>query len=556
MLKWLVPPLTVLLLLFAGDAAHPDAHAGSSIAWRDCDGGLECATIAVPLDHDAPGGETIDLAFARRRAADADARIGALLINPGGPGASGVAFLRTFGDNLPAAWHDNFDTIGFDPRGTGGTAPLDCTDDPTAMTDLDPSPDDEDERDELYGAARGLAQACAQAYGENLAFIDTVSTAKDIELLRIALGEDTLSYFGYSYGTLLGATFAGLYPDRVRAFVLDGAIDPALSPEEIVIGQARGFESGLNAFFADCAADPDCAFTPDPGRNLGQTFDAILERIDAEPLPTDDDDGRLTTVGVALVGVQAAMYDESLYWPLLRIALGEANEGDGSGLLRLADTYNGRSDDGYSDLLEAYFAITCIDQPFPVGLTGYTSLLPRLMEAAPRMWASTTVGTNLPCAFWPVPAKGAPGPIRAEGAAPIVVVGTTNDTATPYAWAQGLASQLTSGVLLTHVGEGHTAYRQGSACIDNALDTYLVTLVPPPDGTICQEDGVTSTPVIPTPPAQVPSPEPTRSGGIAAPETGTPANGGPSLWAWFAGAGAIVAIAAAAWALWRYRQGA
>ena len=258
---------------------------------------------------------------------------------------------------------------------------------------------------------------------------------------------------------MLGATYAGLFPHRVRAFVLDGAIDPSLSADDLVIEQARGFESGLTAVLASCSADPGCDFTPDSGMDLGATFDRLMERIDATPLKASND-ARPVTIGVALVGVQAALYNRQ-FWPVLTRALDEAEAGDGAGLLFLADYYNDRLKDGsYSNVLEAYFAINCLDQPFPRGIAGYEALLPRIVAASPRMWSSTAVGTNLPCAFWPVPAKGHPARISASGAAPIVVVGTTNDPATPYKWAQSLASQLESGVLLTRVGEGHTAYRR------------------------------------------------------------------------------------------------
>lgn len=519
--------VALTLVLAATMSGRPNSGAAaSSIAWKDCGDGLQCTTVRAPLDYAHPSGRKIDVAIARLPAAKPSTKIGSLLTNPGGPGASGVAFLRAMAKNPPKAWHDNFDVVGFDPRGTGDTIPVDCTDQPTSFTDLDPSPDTAAERTALYDAAKKFAADCQRKNADILPFIDTISAAKDIDVIRAALGEETITYFGYSYGTLLGATYAGMFPERVRAFVLDGALDPSLSADDLVIEQAKGYESALTAFFAYCSADPGCEFTPDSGMDLGATFDRLTERIDAEPLKASSDD-RIVTVGVALVGVQGALYSRGFGWPFLAHALGEAKAGDGAGLLLLADLYNDRVKDGsYSNFLEAYFAIDCLDQPFPRGIAGYEALLPRIVAASPRMWSSTAAGTNLPCAFWPVPAKGHPAPISAAGAAPTVVVGTTNDPATPYKWAQSLAAQLESGVLLTRVGEGHTAYRKGSTCIDQALDKYIVTLVPPPDNTVCQQDAAAA----PTPTAASPAPvaPPTAPAGtIAPPNTGSgPGSGG------------------------------
>lgn len=514
------------LVLATTIRATPDSgSAASSIAWKDCDDGLQCATVRAPLDHAQPSGPKIDVAIARLPAADPSTRIGSLLINPGGPGASGVDFLRAIVEDPPKAWHDNFDIVGFDPRGTSDTIPVDCTDKPTSFTDLDPSPDTAAERTALYDAAKKFGADCKLKNNDILPFIDTISAAKDIDVIRAALDEETITYFGYSYGTQLGATYAGRFPERVRAFVLDGALDPSLSADDLVIEQAKGFESALNAFLADCASKPACAFKATSG-DLGATLDELLVSIDRKALPVVGDT-RTVTEGIATVGVASALYDKEFGWPLLADALAAAQAGDGAGLLQLADFYNDRLEDGsYSNLIETYFAITCLDQPFPTGVAGYEALLTKIVAAAPRAGAGVAVGTNLPCAFWPVPAKGHPAPISASGAAPIVVVGTTNDPATPYTWAQSLADQLESGVLLTRVGEGHTAYQQGSSCIDDALDKYIVTLDPPLHNTVCQQDDDVAPTPTDAPPAPVITPT-APAGTIAPPNTGSgPGSGG------------------------------
>jgi pimeloyl-ACP methyl ester carboxylesterase len=522
-------------LSLAGFGLGGDAARGAStLEWTECGDGLECATVPAPLDYARPSGREIDIALARLPAAGA--RIGSLLVNPGGPGASGVDFLRSIAAEAPAALHERFDIIGFDPRGTGGTIPIDCTENPTTFTDLDPTPDTPSEESELFAAARDFANDCRRRNSDILEFIDTVSSARDIEAIRVALDEETISYFGYSYGTQLGATYAGLYPERVRAFVLDGALDPALSAEDLVIEQARGFESALNAFLADCSANLECVFTA-PDGDLGAALDEILADADRDPLPVEGDT-RTVNEGVAMVGVLTALYDKEFGWPLLAESLASAQEGDGSGLQLLADFYNDRQEDGsYSNLLETYFAIECLDQPFPRGEDGYESLLPEILAVAPRTGPSVAAGTNLPCAFWPIEATGDPAPIRAAGAAPILVVGTTNDPATPYSWSQALASQLESGVLLTREGEGHTAYQQGSACIDAAIETYLVTLQPPPDNTVCQQDDAAGAPA----PLPVSSPTP-PSGSISAPDTGAGAPSGGRSWGRAAAAALIAGV--------------
>jgi hypothetical protein len=225
--------------------------------------------------------------------------------------------------------------------------------------------------------------------------------------------------------------------------------------------------------------------------------------------------------------VQGALYTRGFGWPLLKQALGKAKAGDGAGLLLLADRYNDRAGGSYSNELEAYFAIDCLDQPYPRGIAGYEALLPKIVAVSPRMWSSTAAGTNLSCAFWPVRAKGRPSRISASGAPPIVVVGTSNDPATPYTWAQSLANQLESGVLLTRVGEGHTAYRKGNSCIDDALDKYIVTLAPPPRDTVCGQDGtVVSTPT--AAPTAV-APAPSRTAAIAPASTGSGRGGSAAL---------------------------
>jgi pimeloyl-ACP methyl ester carboxylesterase len=454
------------------------------LTWSDCDDSdLQCATLAVPLDYDDPAARSIDIALARRPADDADARIGSLLVNPGGPGASGIDLAEQADIFFPEGLLERFDIVGFDPRGVGDSSAVDCGDRFDDFFGLDPTPDDESERQDLIDAAQEFVAECERRSGDVLPFVDTVSAARDLDLIRAALGEETISYLGFSYGTYLGATYADLFPDRVRALVLDGGVDPTLDWREQSVAQGAGFERALNAFFDECGSDEDCDFYSN-GDPRG-AFDELLAEIERAPLSaTSAGIGRQLGPGEVMTGIAASLYDREYGWPALAIGLASARAGDGSVLLELYDIYTERNPDGtYGNLLEANAAVNCLDTPAPDDVTAYDELAAELEREAPRVGASGAY-FGLLCAFWPAPAVGEPRALVAAGAPPIVVIGTTGDPATPYAWSQALASQLESGVLLTWEGEGHTATAK-SDCIDDAIVDYLVNLTPPAEGTRC-----------------------------------------------------------------------
>lgn len=455
------------------------------LEWQDCDGSdLECATVAVPLDYENPDGDSIDIALARRPADDADARIGSLLVNPGGPGASGIELADQADVYFPDGILQRFDVIGFDPRGVGDSSGVDCGDRFDDFLGLDPTPDDEGERQALIDASREFAAECERRSGDILPFVDTVSAARDMDRIRAALGEDTISYLGFSYGTYLGATYADLFPDRIRAAVLDAGIDPTLDWRQQSLTQGAGFERALNAFFDACGASDSCDFYSDG--NPRAAFDELIAEIERQPLSgTSAGIGRQLGPGEAMTGIAASLYDREYGWPALAISLAAAREGDGSVLLELYDLYTERNPDGtYGNLLEANAAINCLDTPAPTEVSAYDDLAAQLAREAPRVGAAGAY-FGLLCAFWSVPPVNAPRPLVAAGAPPIVVIGTTGDPATPYAWSQALASQLESGVLLTWEGEGHTAISK-SNCIDEAIVDYLVNRTPPPEATRCE----------------------------------------------------------------------
>ncbi len=307
-----------------------------------------------------------------------------------------------------------------------------------------------------------------------------------MDAIRAAMGERTISFLGYSYGTYLGALYADTFPHRVRAMVLDGAVDPATSYAASVITQAVGFQRALDAFLRWCAGDRRCAFarSGDPRT----AFADLMSMLTQESIPAEiDGEQRALGIGEANIGVATALYsgEGSNGWVTLGKALNDAAGGDGSPLLELSDEYTGRRTGGtYSNITAAFYAIGCLDSPAPHTASAVHRLAVRAARAAPDFGAST-VWLGLPCTFWPAPPDGRAGAIHAAAAPPILVVGTTNDPATPYAQAQALARELDSGHLLTYDGEGHTAYGRGHTCVDRTVDRYLVTRAPPTDGARC-----------------------------------------------------------------------
>ncbi|WP_435611758.1 alpha/beta hydrolase [Streptomyces sp. bgisy159] len=463
------------------------------LGWRGCGvPGFECATLKAPLDYKKPGAGDVRLAVARRKATGPGRRIGSLLVNPGGPGGSAIGYLQQYaGIGYPAEVRARYDMVAVDPRGVARSEPVECLDgrEMDTYTQTDVTPDDDRETTRLVEAYKEFAEGCGADAPKLLRHVSTVEAARDMDLLRAVLGDEKLHYVGASYGTFLGATYAGLFPDRVGRLVLDGAMDPSLPARRLNLDQTQGFETAFRSFARDCVRQPDCPLggqgtTPDQvGRNLRAFFD----RLDARPIPTGDPDGRTLGESLATTGVIAAMYDESA-WEQLREALTSAmDENDGAGLLMLSDSYYERDAGGdYANLMSANAAVNCLDLP-PAFETPdeVRRALPAFTKASP-VFGGGLAWSALNCAYWPVAATGEPHRIEAKGAAPILVVGTTRDPATPYRWAQSLAGQLSSGRLLTYEGDGHTAYGRGSACIDTAINTYLLRGTPPADGKRCR----------------------------------------------------------------------
>ncbi len=452
-----------------------------TVQWSSCHGSFQCATVLVPQDWDQPDGATLRLAMLRLRAGGR--RLGSLVINPGGPGASGVEYAKVARNRFGASVREHFDIVGFDPRGTAGSSPVAClpADKLDAFFASDATPRTQAEEQRFFSEERAWAAACQTHTGALLAHLDTRSVARDLDVIRAVLGDATLSYFGASYGTYLGAWYAQLFPWRVGRLVLDGAVNPESTAEQYSEGQAKGFSGAIKAYLQNCLNADGC-----PLRGTADEAMAQLVRLaaDARDHPLRTDGSRKLTAALFLYAVGVGAYTDEL-WPSLTMGLQQAVHGDGTGLLSLADEYLGRDGSGhYDETLIESSATFCLDHGDERSVDQMRADAARWGQEYPPLGAQIGWG-GFTCKDWPIPAVLTPQKLSAVGAAPILVVGNTGDPATPYAWAQALASQLTSGRLLTWDGEGHTSYRRGSRCIDAAVENYLIGGVLPGAGTVC-----------------------------------------------------------------------
>ena len=449
------------------------------VTWHGCDAG-ECGSVSVPVDRAAPRGARIDLAVARASRAKSDQRIGSLLVNPGGPGASGLDIVGYIASHLPSAITDRFDVVAWDPRGSGKSAPVNCGNELDGRFAVDTAPDDAAELTALEAAAKQFVDACVQHSGGRLRHISTADTVADLDNLRIALGDDRLTYLGLSYGTYIGGLYATTYPTHVRALVLDGALDPTLSAEDVSVQQAKGFDDSLNEFFAWCRSRTTCAFHHQG--DSARAYDALAQRIDARPMGRGAARFGPTQLDIA---VAALLYGGESGYRELAAGLHDLEGGSTSTLATASDQYLGRTPDGrYDDEWASFIAISCADGP-NLTLAAAEALQRRAAIEAPHFGAGN-VGLGYECSFWPYPpARSGPISFSAPTAPPIVVVGTRGDPATPIAWARGLAVQFGRGRLVTVDDTTHTASLNGNSCLDAILVRYLVNLQAPETGTSC-----------------------------------------------------------------------
>lgn len=449
------------------------------MVWTSCGDGFECGNVAVPLDYAHPEGDTIKVALIRKKATDPSKRIGSILLNPGGPGASGIDFLRMSASSF-SHLNERFDLVSFDPRGIGASSPVRCLtgSQEDAFNALDSVLDDPVEKAAAIQADKDFVSGCQSMSAKMLPFVDTPSVARDMDRIDAALGDRKLTYLGFSYGTYLGEWYAHLFPTHVRALALDGVLDPAMSPNDLLLAQVAGFQQNLEMFAADCKSKSTCQLgkSGDPVAEIGN----FLNGLDEHPLQVGD---RQLTRALALFGVGITLYDAS-GWQYLDQAMTAALQGNGRLLLAFSDLYLGRNANGtYDNESDSNIAVNCLDHPVPTDVATYDALGPAFAKASP-VFGPAFQYSNLICAYWPVQPKVPTGPLSVSGAPPILLVGATGDPVTPYPLAQAVNEELAGSVLLTRQGYGHTSYNS-SACIQSAEDAYLIQLTVPAAGTTC-----------------------------------------------------------------------
>jgi pimeloyl-ACP methyl ester carboxylesterase len=461
-------------------ATQPDRV--PEIDWRSCRSGLDCATYAVPLDYSDPSKGSINLYVKRRPAGKPSERIGSLFVNPGGPGVPGTELVDQAEQQFSGDLLDRFDIVSWDPRGTGRSSQVDCVDNlDSYFGDLDSTPDTDAEKQALVDSAKQWAAACTAKQAKLLPYISTQDAARDMDQLRQALREDKTSYFGFSYGSNLGAVYATMFPEHLRAMVLDGASNPNADYKQDALDAVKGLEASLNSALADCAGDKRCRFYN--GGQPEKAFDELVVALDQHPIVVRP--GRPAVGhGVLYYAIVSALYDNA-FWPVLMDALADAQDGNAKALLGMYDDYLQRQSDGtWTNAFEALVAINCLDDPGPQGDPSVSDALAAELETvAPRMGAWAAYGDL--CMFWPVP----PVPklrVTGAGAGPIVVVGTTGDPITPLESSRQLAEdELEDGHLVTVVADRHTGYGVNQCSVE-AVDGYLIDLVVPDPGLVCR----------------------------------------------------------------------
>jgi pimeloyl-ACP methyl ester carboxylesterase len=442
------------------------ADGTGTLDWQECGGGAECATLDVPVDYDQPEGDALTLSVVRVPATGD--RIGALFVNPGGPGGIATSFASSLAFSLPDDITEHFDIVGVDPRGLGASD-IDCGGDFTELYGVDYSIDSPEDEATLLDVSSAYIDGCETAVGDLLPHLGTADVARDIDAVRAAMGDEQLNYLGFSYGTAIGQMLAELLPDRVRAMVLDGVLELGPTGIELAADQSRGFEDAFAAFADDCDADPSCPIAPDATAAL----DELSARVEEEPIPGSPRD---LGPGELSIGLGAPLYSQS-QWPQLADAIAAGLDGDGSGMVELADDYLAGGD------FDIYFAVNCLDFEWPESPDELLAAGVAAAREAPH-FGEPIVNDYVRCTMWPVEEEPLLA-VTAPGAPPIVVVSTTGDPATPYEAGVRTADRLESAVLLTYEGEGHGVVGNGVSCVDDAVARYLVDLEPPEDGTTC-----------------------------------------------------------------------
>ncbi|MEV4468068.1 alpha/beta hydrolase [Nonomuraea salmonea] len=475
------------------DGASPGPAASGSIAWGPCtdikrpdgepparqDASVRCGKLAVPLDYAKPDGEKIDLALIKLPATGKAKKLGSMVFNFGGPGASGVDTLDQAAKALTAL-RARYDLISFDPRGVERSSGVRCGDgaEMDRFTSLNTLPADAQTHQAAEAANKEFAALCQEHSGKILPYVGTVNAARDMDRIREAVGDPKLNYVGMSYGTQLGGVYATLFPKNVGRMVLDAPLDPTVTFEQRTLAQTRGFQQAYESFLKACVKEGSCAVGKTP-EEANANVARLMNQLTTKPLQVG---GRALTQGLASTGVAAALYSE-LTWPFLEQALGEALKGRGEALMYLADSYTGRDQNGnYSTQMTSFPAITCVDTAERPDEATLRRTEAAALKISPLFGSEGSGGL---CRVWPAKGSDEARHVDATGSAPILVVGGKGDPATPYQWAPKLTAQLKTATLVTYEGEGHGAYLSGSKCVQGIVDAYLIDGKMPQKGTTC-----------------------------------------------------------------------
>jgi len=438
--------------------------------WEDCSKG-RCATVEVPVEYEKPDGDTTELRVVVYEAKGKKDR--QLFVNPGGPGGSALGYADYAHEDFGKSVRKTYDIVGVDPRGVGESSPIDCVTEKARIegADSDPDPDTPTEVEKARKRFMEHGKGCIKDAGSLASHVSTVEVARDLDIVRALVGSKTFDWFGASYGTLVGAAYATLFPDTVGSMVLDGAVDPSLDSEESSFRQTLGFQRALDSYVEDCVDEGDCPLGDDSDEAMDEIV-GLLDDLEDKPMKTDT--YRKLTKGLALSGVASALYGKDS-WRYLSDALDEALEGDGTTLMLMGDAFS-------SD--EVAPAIRCQDNDERGTVADVKAAMPRFTKAS-RVFGESGAWGAMGCAGWPIKSTHPFPRIDAASANPILVIGTTRDPATPIEWSKALAEQLGSGVLVTRDGDGHTAYDSGNDCIDDLVDAFLVKGTVPEKGTTC-----------------------------------------------------------------------
>jgi pimeloyl-ACP methyl ester carboxylesterase len=460
------------------------------VDWQLCPSSSshQCATIEVPVDYTKPQGDRFTLALRKVPAKDPSKRVGSLLVNPGGPGVSGVQFAQTASGSFTPDVLAAYDVVGFDPRGIGKSDPVDCLSD-SDMDMLfrnDPTPDSAAERAQVRSSVDGITERCAAKGGDRARHMSTTEVARDMDIIRVLVGDEKLNFFGGSYGTFLGALYADLFPKQVGRMVLDSAMSPNQTDAQEMSYDIQGFESSMGAFLDWCVARSDCALGQDKDA-ARQKLVALLDKAEADGLATSRPGLSRIGEGWVSFAIFMCLYSDQLWDPLNQALTEAITEGKGDLFVRIASAYTERSPSGKyspSSYLQAMLPVRCADWPRSPDTPARVAA-ERKAQADHPLWARMTGDLYDNCRTWPGAGRTPKGTTLGAGAAPILVIGNQRDPATPIGGTKQLAKDLASGVLLTSDHDGHGTYHAGNQCVDDAVDGYLLRGTPPPDGKAC-----------------------------------------------------------------------